>query len=111
MDQLQLYYDFMKRWFLEQGDAAKGITPYLEVMLGALHRPIAEEEGASANNRRSLPSSNTSSLSETTDLPKEVMNVLEEKCGSEAFLNSYANLKLKALEKKMALGSALLIKE
>ena len=50
-----------------------GIAPYLEVMLEALHRPIAEEDGASANNRSSLRSSNTSSLSETTDLPKEVM--------------------------------------
>mmetsp|Transcript_26337 Transcript_26337/g.37753 ORF Transcript_26337/g.37753 Transcript_26337/m.37753 type:complete len:962 (-) Transcript_26337:142-3027(-) len=80
----------------------KGITPYLEVMLEALHRPIAEEEGASANNRSSLRSCNTSSLSETTDLPKEVMNVLEEKCGTEAFLNAYAIVKLKAREKKMA---------
>lgn len=86
-------------------DDGTSIAPYLEVMLEALHRAVAEVEGASMNNvsssyRSSAPLS--SSSESASDLPKEVMNLLEERCGTEAFLLAYSNVKVKAREKKMA---------
>ena len=38
--------------------------------------------------------------SSEADLPREVLEVLEERCGSEAFLNAYASVKKKAREKR-----------
>jgi len=78
------------------------ITPYLEVLLEALHRAVSEVEAAVANTVIRLRSSTTSSVPSASDLPKEVMNLLEEKCGTEAFLAAYSSVKMKAREKKMA---------
>ncbi len=78
------------------------MTPYLEVLLEALHRAVSEVEAAAANTVTRIRSSTTSSVPSASDLPKEVMNLLEEKCGTEAFLAAYSSVKMKAREKKMA---------
>jgi len=73
------------------------ILPHLELMIEPLNRTLTEissKAEQSSSRRRSQVDADES------ELPKEVMQLLEEKCGTEAFLNALAAVKSKAREKR-----------
>lgn len=76
-------------------------TMHLELMLNSLDRVLSEiihlEENSSRSNR--YQSVDTSSDS---DLVKEVMQMLEDICGTESYMNALSSVKSKAREKREA---------
>ena len=78
----------------------KMTSSYLELMVEPLNRVISEVEHKEANSvRRGRPSSGSTS---GADLPKEVMQLLENVCGTDRFLEALASIKSKAREKREA---------
>jgi U3 small nucleolar RNA-associated protein 20 len=75
------------------------ISSNLELMLEPLNRAISEanhKEENSSRRRRQV----TSDAPSEADLPKDVMQLLEEVCGTELFMNVLASTKSKAREKQ-----------
>ena len=78
----------------------------LELMLEPLNRTISEiehKEEISKNkgNKRLMSSDNITSTSATA-LPKDVIQLLEDTCGTELFMNALATVKSKARDKREA---------
>ena len=74
---------------------------HLELMIEPLNRVIAETEARDEHvtvSRKHM-SSNFSSESEA-DLPREVLELLEDKVGTEKFINTLSSVKSKAREKR-----------
>lgn len=78
------------------------IKPYLELMIAPLQREISEVTS------KSTPSLNGSSMDLNTnekpnnaDLAQEILHLMEEKCGSEEFLQAMTLVKKKAREKRV----------
>mmetsp|Transcript_19924 Transcript_19924/g.28899 ORF Transcript_19924/g.28899 Transcript_19924/m.28899 type:complete len:261 (-) Transcript_19924:342-1124(-) len=72
------------------------MTPYLELMIEPLHRVITEalsEVDELRKKRRQLES-------DPADLANDVMQILEDRCGTDEFLKAYATVKTKAREKR-----------
>lgn len=69
------------------------LTPYLRLMIDSLDRAIREE----TNNLQSDEHHATHPL---IALPKDVLNLLEDACGTEKFLEAYAEVNKKVREKK-----------
>lgn len=70
------------------------ITPYLELMLEALNRVAVERENSEnikSNENNDLP---------IADFPREVMQLLEDKCGTEEFVSAFTDVKSKARDKR-----------
>ena len=67
-------------------------TPYLELMIDAIDRAIRE-----ANN---LSSDNQGENDPAIALPKDVLQVLEDRCGTEQFIQAYAEVNRKVREKR-----------
>ena len=73
------------------------VSPYLVLMLEPLHRSIVEVEnvtGHSYNSRR------TSETAEEGNLARDVLQLLEDSCGTDSFLEAYASVKVRAREKR-----------
>lgn len=75
---------------------AEIITPYLDLMIAPLHRAILEAENQINQLRLNQSNPDTSAL----DLPQDVMQVLEEKCGTDKFIFAYASVKTAAQDRK-----------
>ena len=79
------------------------INDHLELMLEPLNRVImeaeAKEESASYTGRSRRYSAADASAAE---LPTEILQLLEDKCGTEIFINTLASVKAKAKEKREA---------
>eukprot|EP00970_Alexandrium_tamarense_P020538 scaffold15349_cov200-Alexandrium_tamarense.AAC.2 len=74
----------------ENGDH---LVPYLQLMIDPIDRAIREE----TNN---LLSNDGEEHSPLIALPKDVLNLLEEACGTEKFLDAYAEVNRKVREKR-----------
>lgn len=80
---------------------AEIICNYLELMVEPLQRVITETEAREESltfTRNPSKSTNQSEIS--TELPSEVLNLLEQKCGTELFIKTLAKIKSKAREKR-----------
>ena len=71
------------------------IIPYLDLMLIPLHRAMLETENM-INQKTKYHDPDTSSL----DFMKEVMQVIENKCGTEDFIVIFNSVKAQAKEKR-----------
>lgn len=71
------------------------IISYLELMLVPLHRALTEAENMmSQKQHQDDPDSNS------LDLFRDVMQLLEDKCGTEKFISVYSSVKTRAKEKR-----------
>ena len=73
------------------------VAPYLETILVPLHRAYAEEENALNQRKDTDDDPDTSNL----DLIKDVMQVLEDRCGTEIFIKEYTVVKARAKERRI----------
>lgn len=72
------------------------VTPYLEQMLIPLHRALLEAQNLIDQKRARDDDPDTSAL----DLLKDVMQVLEDQCGTEQFISAYTAVKTRAKERR-----------
>ena len=72
------------------------ITPHLELMIEPLNRTLVEISSKAEQSQRRRPYNGA----DEAELPKEVMQLLEDQCGTEPFLNALAAVKSKAREKR-----------
>lgn len=80
---------------------AEIIGNHLELMVEPLQRVIIETEAREESLAFTRNFANNVNSSETsTDLPHEVLNLLEEKCGTESFIQTLSKIKCKAREKR-----------
>eukprot|EP00814_Leptocylindrus_danicus_P021934 CAMPEP_0116048344 /NCGR_PEP_ID=MMETSP0321-20121206/29498_1 /TAXON_ID=163516 /ORGANISM="Leptocylindrus danicus var. danicus, Strain B650" /LENGTH=329 /DNA_ID=CAMNT_0003530531 /DNA_START=470 /DNA_END=1459 /DNA_ORIENTATION=+ len=70
------------------------LSAYLSTMIEPLHRALAEAENEENARNQHLASE------EITALPTEVMQLLEQCCGTETFIKAYAEVKTRAQEKR-----------
>ena len=71
------------------------LSVYLSTMIEPLHRVLTEAENEENSKNQNLASE------EITALPAEVMQLLEERCGTETFIKAYAEVKTQAQEKRV----------
>ena len=77
------------------------ITQHLQLMLEPLNRAVYQVE-QKENSRRIYSTSNfNDSTNPEAEMPKDVMQLLEEKCGTEVFVNALATVKSRAVEKRL----------
>lgn len=74
------------------------ITPHLELMIEPLNRTLTEI--SSRKNSPSLRRTQQVDADEAVEIPSEVLQLLEDACGSDNFLNALASVKSKAREKR-----------
>ena len=75
------------------------LSPHLELILQPLNRVLTETKSQHDHNLKRV--NNTSIESEPIiSLTKDVLDILEEKCGTELFLNAYSIVKTKAKQKR-----------
>jgi len=77
--------------------STSSIIPHLDLMIEPLDRTITE-----ASNKRIaiMNNSRNPESEEAEEFPKEVLQLLEDKCGTEEFLKSLAIVKTRAREKR-----------
>lgn len=73
---------------------------HLELMIGPLHRVIVEAEAREETTTFMTNHRNSTISTQVSDLPKEVLQLLEDKCGTDIFINTLAAVKSKAREKR-----------
>lgn len=78
------------------------ITQHLELMLEPLNRVITETEAREESYAFAKRKPHMSHSSSPTELPSEVLQLLEDKCGTEIFINVLASVKAQAREKRAA---------
>ena len=67
-------------------------TPYLELMIDAIDRAIREANNLSTDDQREHDPA--------VALPKDVLQVLEDRCGTEQFIQAFAEVNRKVREKR-----------
>ena len=72
------------------------ITPHLELMIEPLNRTLVEISSKIEQTSRHRAQNGA----DEAELPKEVIQLLEDQCGTEPFLNAFAAVKSKAREKR-----------
>jgi len=72
------------------------ITMYLGLMLEPLNRAIKEPMGTSGDPSNSQKQAEM----DAAEFPKEILQLLEEKCGTEPFLKALASVQNRAREKR-----------
>ena len=78
------------------------IKPHLELMIAPLQREISEVTSKSSTALNGSSSdANANERSNNADLAQEILHLVEEKCGSEDFLQAMTSVKKKARDKRV----------
>ncbi len=86
---------------------AEFVVDHLEVMLEPIDRVIVENEALQQSMANKVSGKRTRSeqnhdISSVAALPKEIMQLLEDKCGTEEFMRALTSVKSQAQDKRMA---------
>lgn len=76
------------------------ITPHLNLMIAPLHREISENASKTPAIAQLSSYDNNQGDIEKTELAQEVLQLIEDKCGTDEFLKAFVAVKKKAREKR-----------